>query len=108
MNPPFKGEAQGTFRRVPHPPPLKPLSATPPSGSLCGGRIKKLALSASFFSRENALVLVGVFSQRFLIIDYLKIANSLTLKHAIFVTVIPIRNLCTINEKFFPDVLGNA
>ena len=49
MTPPFKGEAQGTFRRVPHPPPLKPLSATPPSGSLCGGRVRKLANRKLFY-----------------------------------------------------------
>ena len=34
---------------VPHPPPLKPLSATPPSGSLAEGKKMKLAFSASFF-----------------------------------------------------------
>ncbi len=72
----FKGEAQGTFRRVPHPPPLKPLSATPPSGSLSGVRVMKLAFRKLFFSRNNILVLVFVYPNRFLIYKPLKTDNS--------------------------------
>ena len=85
MTPPLLGEPQGTTcpsglerRRVPHWVPPGPLSATPPSGSLCGVRVMKLAFSASFFCRENVLVLVGVFTQRFLIFKPLKTDNSAT------------------------------
>ena len=80
----FKGEAQGTFRMVPHPPPLKPLSATPHKRLLSGGRIMLLAFSASFFCREKGFVLVCVFSHRFLIFGRLKIANSQSLRQCDF------------------------
>ena len=99
MTPPFKGEAQGTFRRVPHPPPLKPLSATPPSGSLaeCGSR--SLPFRQAFLCKENVVVLVSVSPQRFLIIGLLKTDNSLTLKQSVLLTQPSIINLFPIKEK---------
>ena len=61
-------------------------------------------LSQAFFDRENILVLVGVFSQRFLIIGFLKIANSATPQTSDFLTQPLIRNLCPIKGKIGLEV----
>ncbi len=59
----------------------------------------KLAFRQAFFGREKYIVIVDVFSHRFLIFKPLKTDNSLSLKQSVFLTGLSIRNLYSVKTR---------